>query len=132
MAPPPVRMAAPTWKLLYGAYARLAAARAASITASEFKAPPSQELKGCRRNEDPDHGPHYDLVDAVNPALDAALADEQGHEERDHGDEPGVGSHTTLDGYEARGDPPCEGDRRVPGRHPASEGVRGVGERLAE
>src|SRR5215210_4968563 len=92
----------------------------------------SQELKGCRRNEDPDHGPHYDLVDAVNPALDAALADKEGHEERDHRDEPGVGSHTTLDGYEARGDPPCEGDSRVPGRHPASEGVRGVGERLAE
>ena len=132
MVPPRVRIAAPTWKLLYGAYARLAAARAASITVSRSKAPPFTKLKGGRRDEDPDHGPHNHLVDAVKTALDAALAHEQGHEERDHGYEPGVGSRTTLDGYEARGDPPCEGDRRVPGRHPAGEGVRGVGKGLAE
>ena len=40
MAPPPVRMAAPTWKSLYGAYDRFAAARAASITVSRSKAAP--------------------------------------------------------------------------------------------
>jgi hypothetical protein len=41
MLPPFVRIAAPTWKLLYGAYARLAAARAVSITVSAFKLAPS-------------------------------------------------------------------------------------------
>src|SRR5919107_2238814 len=132
MVPPPVRMAAPTWKLLYGAYARFAAARAASITVSASKVAPSQELKGRRSNKDPDHGPHDHLVDVVEPAFDAALADEEGHEERDHGDEPGVRASATLDGDEAHGDPPRGGDRRVSRRHPAGEGVRGVGQRLAE
>src|SRR5215218_6599819 len=28
----------------------------------------SSELKGCRRNEDPDHGPHNHLVEAVKLA----------------------------------------------------------------
>src|SRR5919112_697983 len=132
MLPPFVSIAAPTWKLLYGAYARLAAARAASITVSASKVAPSHQLKGRRSDEDPDHGPHDHLVDVMESTFDTALADEEGHEERDHGDEPGVRASATLDGDEAHGDPPCGGDRRVSRGHPSGEGVRGMGQRLAE
>src|SRR5919112_3412952 len=132
MLPPFVSIAAPTWKLLYGAYARLAAARAASITVSASKVAPSHQLKGRRSDEDPDHGPHDHLVDVMEPAFDTALANEKGHEERDHGDESGVRASASLDGDEAYGDPSREGDRRVSRRHPPGEGVRGMGQRFAE
>src|SRR5215210_6338655 len=94
--------------------------------------PPLQQLKGCRRDESPYDGAHYHLVYAVQPALDTALANEQGHEKHDHGDKPSVGAHATLYGDEAGRDPPGEGDGGVSRWHSAREGVRGVRQGLAE
>src|SRR5918998_3909391 len=71
----------------------------------------------------------YDLIDVVYAGLDAALADEQGHEQSDQGDQP---SESPLRRDEARCHPPPERDRRMPGGHPTQERVWRTGERLYE
>src|ERR687894_724640 len=83
------------------------------MTISRFKPSSSQELEGGRGHEDPDHGPHGHLVDGVDAALDAALTDQQGHEQRDHRYETGVVPGPAVDGHEADGDPSGEGVRRA-------------------
>src|SRR5215210_1916176 len=69
----------------------------------------------------------YDLIDVVDAGLDATLADEQGHEQSDQGDQP---RESPLRRDEARRHPRRERDRRVPGGHPTQERVRRTGERL--